>query len=79
MSNEDMRRMITVLSLPNHCGFKVAVTVTEFDKHFSLLLPPKFGQQQAWSNCSASHILRPSCVPGQNFEAKKVFLYPPTL
>lgn len=27
--------------LPNHCGFKLTMTVTEFHKYFSLLLPPR--------------------------------------
>lgn len=39
----------------------------------------EFGQWQAWSNCSVSHIMRPNCVPGQNFEAKGVSLYLPAL
>ena len=50
-----------------------------FTNTFHCCFRLEFGQWQAWSNCSVSHIMRPNCVPGQNFEAKGVFLHLPTL
>lgn len=77
MSNEDMRQewslfchyQITVV-------FKVHVTVAGLTNTFHCCFHLEFGQQQAWSNCSASHIMRPSCVPESKTLKQKSFSVP---